>query len=228
MSSSTTAMSTIGDQLADLLTQVGPIAFYLAVWILVFAGTALFVGVVIPFITGDSLLFAAGIAAATNDSLSIWILAIGVGLAAFAGDQVGFVLGRHFGRPYLSRRRGRWVRAGIARTERFYQLFGWWSVVVGRYIPWGRVFVPPVAGIAGMAYWRFLTANLVGAVSWGVLITVVGYAAGSQPQLRPIAYIVAGLVIIASIIAGIRAWVIDRRGRGGAVPGDHTADPASI
>lgn len=230
-----TAPSTIGDQLADLLTQVGPIAFYLVVWGLVFVGTALFVGVLIPFITGDSLLFAAGIATATNDNLSIWILAIGVGVAAFAGDQVGFVLGRHFGRPYLSRRRGRWMQAGIARTERFYELFGWWSVVVGRYIPWGRVFVPPVAGIAGMAYWRFLTANLVGAVSWGVLITVVGYAAGSQPELRPIAYIVAGAVILASIIAGIRALVIDRSGRAAAaaVPDDKHAvdtavDPAGI
>lgn len=224
---STSATSTIGDQLAELLTQVGPIAFYLTVWFLVFAGTALFIGVFIPFITGDSLLFAAGIATATNDRLSIWVLAIGVGVAAFAGDQVGFVLGRHFGRPYLSRRRGRWVKAGIARTERFYELFGWWSVVVGRYIPWGRVFVPPVAGIAGMAYWRFLTANLVGAVSWGVLITVVGHAAGSQPQLRPIAYVVAGLVIAASIVAGIRALIIDRRGRVEAVAGtepDHAVD----
>ena len=112
MPASVTASSTIGDQLADLLTQVGPIAFYLAVWGLVFVGTALFVGVFVPFITGDSLLFAAGIATATNDRLSIWILATGVGVAAFAGDQVGFVLGRHFGRPYLSRRRGRWVQAG--------------------------------------------------------------------------------------------------------------------
>ena len=99
---------------------------------------------------------------------------------------------------------------------------------MGRYIPWGRVFVPPVAGIAGMAYWRFLTANLVGALSWGVLITVVGYAAGSQPQLRPIAYIVAGLVILASIIAGIRAVVIDRSGRAAVPDDDHAADTASI
>lgn len=227
MPASTVASPTIGDQLADVLGQVGPIAFYLVVWGLVFAGTALFVGVFIPFITGDSLLFAAGIATATNDDLSIVVLAIGVGVAAFAGDQVGFILGRHFGRPYLSRRRGRWVQRGIARTERFYELFGWWSVVVGRYIPWGRVFVPPVAGIAGMAYWRFLTANLVGAVSWGVLITVVGFAAGSQPQLRPIAYVVAGLVILASIVAGIRALVIDRAGRV-AKSDPPAADTASI
>jgi membrane-associated protein len=203
----------MGDQLADYLSQVGPIIFYLAVWGLVFAGTALFLGVFIPFITGDSLLFGAGIVAASSDRLSIWILAIGVGLAAFAGDQVAFVLGRHLGRPYLSKRKGRWIQRGIARAERFYQLFGWWSVVIARYVPWGRVFIPPIAGISGMAYWRFLTANLVGAVTWGAAITVIGYFAASNPQVRPISYVIAGVVIIASIIAGIRAWRLDRAGR---------------
>jgi membrane-associated protein len=199
-------------QLEDLLSQVGPILFYLAVWGLVFVGTALLVGIVLPFITGDSLLFAAGIVAGLlPDRISIWILAAGVAVAAVAGDQVGFVLGRRLGRPYLSRRKGRWIRTAVQRTERFYRLFGWWSVVIGRYIPWGRVLVPPVAGIGGMAYWRFLTANVVGAFSWGVLITVIGYFAAANPAVRPISYAVAGVVILASVIAGIRAWVLDRR-----------------
>jgi membrane-associated protein len=204
-------------QLEDLLAQVGPILFYLAVWGLVFVGTALLVGIVLPFLTGDSLLFAAGIVAGLlPDRISIWILAAGVAVAAVAGDQVGFVLGRRLGRPYLTRRKGRWIPAAVRRTERFYQLFGWWSVVIGRYIPWGRVFVPPVAGIGGMAYWRFLTANVVGAFSWGVLITVIGYFAASNPTVRPISYAVAGVVIAASIVAGIRAWVRDRRRRDSA------------
>ncbi len=201
---------TIADQLAQWLVDLGPILFYLAVWGLVFAGTALFAGVVIPFLTGDSLLFAAGIIVAGSSQLSIWVLATGVGIAAFAGDQVGFVLGRHYGRPYLSRRRGRWIAAGIRRAERFYELFGWWSVVVARYVPWGRVFIPPVAGIAGMRYLRFLTANLVGAITWGVAITVIGYLAASNPQVRPIAYAIAGIVIVVSVVAGIRAWRMDR------------------
>jgi membrane-associated protein len=204
-------------QLEALLTHVGPILFYLAVWGLVFVGTALFVGIVLPFLTGDSLLFGAGIVAGLlPDRISIWILAIGVAVAAVGGDQVGFVLGRRLGRPYLTRRRGRWVQGAITRTERFYRLFGWWSVVIGRYIPWGRVFVPPVAGIGGMAYWRFLTANVVGAFSWGVLITVIGYFAASDPTVRPISYAVAGVVIVASVVAGVRAWMLDRRRRDSA------------
>lgn len=203
----------IADQVGAWLVDLGPILFYLAVWGLVFAGTALFLGVFIPFLTGDSLLFGAGLVAASSGEISIWVLAIGIGIAAFAGDQVGFLLGRHFGRPYLTKRRGRWVAAGIRRAERFYELFGWWSVVVARYVPWGRVFIPPVAGVSGMAYWRFLTANLVGAVTWGVAITLIGYWAASIPEVRPVAYVIAGVVIIASIVAGIRAWRLDRRAR---------------
>ncbi|MGN6326852.1 DedA family protein [Pseudolysinimonas sp.] len=201
-------------QLEDLLAHAGPILFYLAVWGLVFVGTALFVGIVLPFVTGDSLLFAAGIVSGLlPDRISIVVLAAGVAVAAIAGDQVGFLLGRRLGRPYLTRRTGRWTRTAIRRTERFYELFGWWSVVIGRYIPWGRVLVPPIAGIGGMAYWRFLTANVVGAFSWGVLITVIGYFAASDPTVRPIAYAVAGIVIVASVVAGIRAWALDRRRR---------------
>ncbi|WP_082518895.1 DedA family protein [Leifsonia sp. Leaf336] len=204
--------------LTDFLGDVGPIVFYLAVWGLVFSGTALFVGVFIPFITGDSLLFAAGLLTGTHSELSIWVLAIGVGIAAVLGDQVGFWFGRRLGRPYLARRGGRWVQAGVRRAERFYELFGWWSVVISRYIPWGRVFIPPIAGISAMKYWRFFTANLVGALSWGVLITVIGYFAAVNPSVRPIAYLVAGVVILASIVAGIRAWVLDRRSRTETVP----------
>jgi membrane-associated protein len=198
------------DEVAGWLGPLGPVLFYLVVWALVFAGTALLVGVVLPFLTGDSLLFGAGIVAATSGRIDIVVLAIGVGVAAFLGDQVGFLLGRRFGRPYLSRRTGRWTRGAIARTERFYELFGWWSVVIGRYIPWGRVFVPPVAGIAGMAYLRFVTANLVGALTWGVAITVLGYFAAVNPQVRVVSYAIAGVVITASVIAGIRAWRLDR------------------
>ena len=202
--------SAINGELSSVLADAGAIIFYLVVWGLVFAGTALFVGVVIPFITGDSLLFAAGIITATSDQLNIWILAIGVAISAFASDQVGFALGRRFGRPYLDRRGGPWVQRMIARTERFYTLFGWWSVVIARYIPLARVFIPVIAGVGRMSFLRFATANLVGAVSWGVLITVLGYFAAINPQVRPLAYVIAGLVIAASIVAGIRAWMKDR------------------
>ena len=180
---------------------------------LVFAGTGLFVGVFIPFITGDSLLFAAGLVTAANPNLNIWILAIGVGIAAFVGDQVGFVLGRHLGRPYLDKKSGPRMQRIIARTERFYNAYGWWAVVVARFIPWARVFVPWIAGIGKMNYYKFLTSNLTGALAWGVGLSLTGYFAASIPGVKAAAYVIAGFFITASLVVGFRTWRLDRRER---------------
>jgi len=198
-------------ELSSWLDQIGPILFYLAVWGLVFVGTAFFVGAFIPFITGDSLLFAAGIIAATSDSISIWVLAIGVGIAAFLSDQVAYWLGIRLGRPYLDTHGGPRTQKAIRKTESFYRLFGWWSVVIARFMPWGRVFIPVIAGIGRMGYLRFATANLVGSLAWGVGITVIGYFAASNPTVRGAAYVIAGVFITLSIVMGIRAWREDRR-----------------
>jgi membrane-associated protein len=199
-------VAALDGQASDWLATFGPIVFYLIVWGLVFSGTGLFVGVFIPFVTGDSLLFAAGLIAARADNVNIWVLAAGVGVAAFLGDQVGFVLGRHYGRPYLDRRRGGWIASAVTKSEKFYDDLGWWAVVVARFIPWGRVFVPPIAGIARMNYYKFLAANLVGALAWGVLITVTGYFAATIPSVKSSAYVIGGAFILASIIAGIVSW----------------------
>ncbi|MDH6239070.1 DedA family protein [Aurantimicrobium minutum] len=205
--------SALDGQMADLFSQVGVVFFYLVVWGLVFAGTGLFVGAFIPFITGDSLLFASGLVTAATPELSIWILGLGVGIAAFVGDQVGFVLGRHLGRPYLDRKSGPRMKRIIARVDKFYQSYGWWSVVIARFIPWARVFVPWVAGIGKMNYFKFLTSNFVGAVAWGVGLTLVGYYAASIPGVKAAAYVIAGFFITASIIFSVRTWIIERRDR---------------
>jgi len=203
----------LDQQLAGVLHDVGAIVFYLIVWGLVFAGTAFFVGVFVPFITGDSLLFAAGLIAAAASGIDIWILAIGVGLAAFLGDQVGFLLGRHFGRPYLDHRRSPRIQRIVARTERFYLTYGWWSVVIARFMPWARVFVPVIAGVGRMGYYRFVVANFVGAIAWGVGLTVTGYFAATVPQVKAAAYVIAAIFITGAIISGIRAWRLERRER---------------
>lgn len=205
--------SALDGQMTDLFSQVGVVVFYLVVWGLVFAGTGLFVGAFIPFITGDSLLFASGLVTAATPELSVWILALGVGIAAFIGDQVGFILGRHLGRPYLDRKSGPRMKKIIARVEKFYNSYGWWSVVIARFIPWARVFVPWVAGIGKMNYFKFLTSNFVGALAWGVGLTLVGYYAASIPGVKAAAYVIAGFFITASIIFSIRTWILERRDR---------------
>jgi membrane-associated protein len=182
---------------------------------LVFAGTGLFVGAFVPFVTGDSLVFAAGLVAAgtagTANEVNIWVMAIGVGVAAWLGDQVGYTLGRHFGRPYLDKREGKWLRSAIAKSEAFYSAWGWWAVVISRFMPWARVFVPAIAGISRMNYYQFFSANLVGALTWGTGLTVTGYFAASIPAVKNASYAIAIFFILASLVAGFRAWMKNRQ-----------------
>jgi membrane-associated protein len=202
----------ISDEISDWYQHVGPWLFYGIVWALVFAGTGLFIGAFVPFITGDSLVFAAGlVAAGVGSQVNIWVMAIGVGIAAWLGDQVGYTLGRHYGRPYLERRKGEWLRTGIAKSEKFYQSWGWWAVVIARFMPWARVFVPAIAGIARMNYYKFFSANAVGALAWGTGLTITGYFAASIPAVKNASYAIAIFFITASLIAGIRTWVKNRR-----------------
>lgn len=204
-------LSSVTDDIVGWFDQVGPILFYIAVFGLVFSGTGLFVGAFIPFITGDSLVFAAGlVAAAHQDSINIYVMVIGVGVAAWLGDQVGYTLGRHYGRPYLDKRKGQWLQRAIARSEQFYERYGWWSIVVARFVPWGRVIVPALAGIGRMNYYKFSSANLVGALLWGCGLTLSGYFAYTIPLVRNATYAIAITVIALSVIAGVRTWRANR------------------
>jgi membrane-associated protein len=185
--------------------------FYVAVFGLVFAGTGLFIGAFIPFITGDSLIFAGGlIAAAHPESINIYFMVVGVGVAAWLGDQVGYTLGRHYGRPYLDKREGPWLTKAIARSEQFYLRYGWWSIVVARFIPWGRVIMPALAGIGKMNYYKFFSANLTGAMLWGCGLTLAGYFTYTIPWVRSMVYVIAIVVITLSLIAGVRTWRANR------------------
>ena len=208
----TVFQASISDEIASWFPNLGATLFYLVVWGLVFAGTGLLIGAFIPFITGDSLVFAAGLIAAAHASeVNIIVMATGVGIAAWLGDQVGYTLGRHYGRPYLDKRKGKWIKKGIEKSEALFLAWGWWAVVVARFMPWARVFVPVVAGIANMNYYKFFSANLVGALAWGVGLTMAGYFSASIPIVKNASYLIAGVFITASLIAGIRIWLLNRR-----------------
>ena len=194
-------------EIASWYAQIGPVLFVAVVWGLVFAGTGLLIGAFVPFITGDSLIFASGIVAANfPESINIWVLATGVFIFAWLGDQVGYTLGRHFGRPYLDKRQGVVLTKAISNSEKFYLAWGFWAVVVARFVPFARAIVPVIAGIGKMNYYKFFAANLVGAALWGFGLTVAGYFAASIPLVKNISYFLAVLFIAASLVAGIRAW----------------------
>ena len=203
--------SSLSEDIVGWFDVVGPLLFYAVVFGLVFAGTGLFIGAFIPFITGDSLVFAAGLVAAANsDVINIYVMVIGVGIAAWLGDQVGYALGRHYGRPYLDKRQGQWVKTAISKSEIYYQRYGWWSIVVARFVPWGRVIIPALAGISQMNYYKFFSANFVGALLWGCGLTLAGYFTYSIPWVRSTVYVIALVVILLSVIAGARTWRANR------------------
>jgi membrane-associated protein len=182
------------------LSPVAPFLFYLVIGVIIFVETGLLIGFFLP---GDSLLFSAGLVAAARDDVNIVILISVVFLAAFIGDQVGYVIGRKVGRPYLHRRNTPRMMRMLERSEKFYERYGWWSVVIARYIPWARTFVPPIAGTAKMSYYKFLSANFLGAFLWGVGITLAGFYSGSIDWVKDISYFLAGFFITGLIISVI-------------------------
>jgi membrane-associated protein len=196
---------------ASFDTQLSPIApfiFYLVIGVIIFIETGLLVGFFLP---GDSLLFSAGLVAANRDDINIVFLILLIFFAAFIGDQVGYVIGRKLGRPYLERKNSPRMQKMLARSERFYERYGWWSVVIARYIPWVRTFVPLIAGTVKMNYYKFLSANALGALIWGVGITLAGFYSGSISWVKDISYFLAAFFITGSIISAIINYRRDRR-----------------
>ena len=201
-------MSNFAASFDTQLSPVAPFLFYLVIGTIIFIETGLLIGFFLP---GDSLLFSAGLVAAARDDLNIVILISVIFLAAFIGDQVGYVIGRKLGRPYLERRNTPRMMRMLARSEKFYARYGWWSVVIARYIPWVRTFVPPIAGTVKMNYYKFLSANALGALLWGVGITLAGFYSGSIEWVKDISYFLAAFFIIGSIISAIINYRRDRR-----------------
>jgi len=190
------------------LSPVAPFLFYIVVAAIVFIETGLLFGFFLP---GDSLLFSAGLVTAARSDINIVILVLLVFLAAFIGDQVGYVLGRKIGRPYFQRRNSKQMQKMLAKSERFYERYGWWSVVIARYIPWVRTFVPPIAGTVKMNYYKFLTANALGALLWGSGITLAGFYSGSILWVKDISYGLATFFIGASLISALFNYLREKR-----------------
>jgi membrane-associated protein len=190
----------------EQLSSLAPFFFYLIVGVIVFVETGILLGFFLP---GDSLLFSAGLVAAAHGNINIVILVSVIFLAAFFGDQVGFVIGRVYGRPYLDKRTSKRMQALIVRADRFYEQTGWWAVVTARFFPWIRTFVPVSAGASRMNYYKFLSANALGALLWGVGITLAGFYAASIPWVKTFSYAIAAFFIIASIASMV--WNYSRR-----------------
>jgi len=185
----------------------------LGVCAIVFIETGLLVGFFLP---GDSLLFTAGLLMATGViQTPIWIAAPLIGLAAFIGDQVGYQIGKASGPRVFNRPNSRFFRQEyVDTTHEYFERFGGRTIIIARFIPVVRTFAPVVAGVASMPYLTFVTYNVVGALPWGVGVTLLGYWLGGfefvQNYIEPI---LVTIVVISAIPIFIELGRAYRNGR---------------
>ena len=183
----------LDETLAQFALAYGP-WLYVLLFVVIFAETGL---VVFPFLPGDSLLFVAGTVVAVA-GLNVHFLVLALALAAILGDSVNYAIGRTIGPKVYSRPDSRWIRQEhLRRTQDFYDRYGGVTIVIGRFVPIVRTFAPFLAGVAQMAYPRFLSYNIVGGVLWIASLVYAGYLFGNIPWVRNnLTFIVVGIVAV--------------------------------
>ena len=195
--------TSLDTHLAALATG-SPALFFGVVTLIIFAETGL---VVMPLLPGDSLLFVAGAVTAIaglNVHLFVAILIV----AAVLGDAVNYFVGSKLGVRAFENKNSRIFKpAYLDRTQAFYDKYGAFSIVMGRFVPIVRTFVPFLAGVAQMPYRRFFIYNLIGGVAWISLLTYAGYLFGNIPWVKKnLSLIVIGIVIVSVLPMLIKFW----------------------
>lgn len=170
----------IGDHLQELVKNYGN-WIYAILFAIVFCETGL---VVLPFLPGDSMLFAAGTIAAVGD-MNIFVLMGLLIVAAVLGDFVNFEIGKHFGQKLFSNPNSKiFKQSYLQKTHDYYEKYGGRTIIIARFIPIVRTFAPFVGGMGNMNYAQFARYNIVGAVLWVVSFTTLGYFFGQLPFVK--------------------------------------------
>ncbi len=203
----------IDNHLVTMAQQYGT-WLYAILFLIVFAETGL---VVMPFLPGDSLLFATGALAATG-ALDPWFCAIIVISAAFLGDNVNYWAGRTIGSRVFSREDSFFFRrAWLEKTEKFYNRYGSRTVIIARFVPIVRTFAPFVAGIGKMFYGRFIGFSAIGSLLWVAVCLGSGYLFGNIPIVREnFSLVVLGIIAVSLLPAVIEVIRARRQQCGGA------------
>lgn len=186
--------------LAEIIQNYGTWT-YAILFLIIFVETGV---VVLPFLPGDSLLFAAGaLAANPANGLNVGIVIGLLILAAVLGDTLNYHIGDYLG-PRVFRENSRWLkREHLDRTQDFYHKHGAKTIIIARFIPIIRTFAPFVAGIGTMRYSKFLSYNLIGAVLWVVLLTGAGYFLGSFEWIQNNFGLLTLLIIFVSVLPAV-------------------------
>jgi membrane-associated protein len=199
--------------LAGLAAQHAALLFA-ALFLVIFAETGL---VVFPLLPGDSLLFLGGTVAAAS-GIDVHLLVLALFVAAALGDSVNYGVGHYVGPKAFHRpqetRLGRWLKPEyLERTHRFYEKYGGFTIIIGRFVPIVRTFAPFLAGVGAMTYQKFLCYNVIGAAVWVASLVYAGYLFGNIPWVKDnLAIIVLGIVAV-SVAPVVIQWVRERRGR---------------
>ncbi|MEW6690967.1 MAG: DedA family protein [Pseudomonadota bacterium] len=177
---------------------------YALLFVIVFIETGL---VIWPFLPGDSLLFVTGTLAAAGGMDIALVMAVLV-CAALTGDNCNYWIGRYVGPRVFHYERSRWFNpAHLKRAHDFYDRHGGKTIILARFIPIVRTYVPFVAGIGAMPYARYIGWCVVGALAWVLSLCTAGYFFGNIPEVKAnLTIVIIGIVLI-SISPGIYAWL---------------------
>lgn len=187
----------VGPSVTELLTTFG----LLGLIVIVFVESGLLIGFFLP---GDSLLFTAGLLAATGH-LPLGGVIVGAVAAAILGDQLGYVIGRRAGPVLLAKPRRFLRRDHVARAEAFFEARGARAVVLARFIPVVRTITPVAAGAVRMPYRSFVSANVVGGLLWGGGLPLAGAALGEAvPDIDRYLLPMVLVIVVASVVPAIR------------------------
>jgi membrane-associated protein len=165
-------------------------------------------GALVFFLPGDSLLVTAGLYAAKGD-LSMWLLNLLLIPAAIIGDATSYTIGSKSGAAIFNRPESRLFKPEhMQAAQRFYEKHGGKAIIIARFMPLVRTFVPVVAGAAQMPYRRFATFNIIGGVAWVLSMTLTGYILGNLvPNIGQHIEKVIVVIVLLSILPGIVGWL---------------------
>jgi len=203
----------VDDHLHALLEAWGPWT-YVLLFAIILCETGL---VVMPFLPGDSLLFAAGaMAALYPDDLGLVPLLVLLSIAAILGDTINYFLGRWIGPRAFSLNTWFLKHEHLEKTQAFYERHGGKTIVLARFMPIVRTFAPFVAGVGKMHYPTFLWFNVVGGILWVMLCTVAGYFFGNIEAVKKhFELVVIGIVLVSVLPLAWEWWAARRRGHTG-------------
>lgn len=198
------------DKHLNLIIQQYGFWTYLILFLIIFCETGL---VVTPILPGDSLLFAAGAFAASGSLDVLWLFVL-LSVAAIAGDTVNYAIGAFVGPRVFSKEHVRFLKKDyLDRTHHFYEKYGAKTIILARFVPIIRTFAPFVAGIGSMTYWRFLSYNIVGGITWIATFVFGGYYFGNLPFVNQHFTLIIIAIIIISILPGVIEVLLQRHRR---------------